>query len=45
MNTSHRLIVAMLLLSGFTVAIAAQNAGPDWPQCAVRTATAPDSVY
>ena len=32
MNTSHRLIVGALLLSGLTVAVAAQNAGPDWPQ-------------
>jgi outer membrane protein assembly factor BamB len=32
MNTSHRLIVGMLLLTGLTVAVAAQNAGPDWPQ-------------
>ena len=32
MNTSHRLIVGALLLSGLTAVVAAQNAGPDWPQ-------------
>jgi outer membrane protein assembly factor BamB len=32
MNTSHRLIVGTLVLSGLTVAVTAQNAGPDWPQ-------------
>jgi outer membrane protein assembly factor BamB len=32
MNTSHRFIVGALVLSGLTVAVAAQNAGPDWPQ-------------
>ena len=32
MNTSHRLIVGTVLLAGFTAAVTAQNAGPDWPQ-------------
>ena len=32
MNTSHRLMVGTVLLAGLTAAVAAQNAGPDWPQ-------------
>ena len=32
MNTSRRLMVGAVLLAGFTAAITAQNAGPDWPQ-------------
>jgi outer membrane protein assembly factor BamB len=32
MRTSHRLMVGIVLLAGFTAAVAAQNAGPDWPQ-------------
>src|SRR5688572_9780157 len=30
MNTSHRLIIATVVLAGFTAGLAAQ--GPDWPQ-------------
>ena len=32
MNTSHRLIAGTVVLAGFTAVVAAQNAGPDWPQ-------------
>ena len=32
MQTSHRLMIGMIVLGGFTAVVAAQNAGPDWPQ-------------
>ncbi len=32
MNRSRRLMVGAVLVAGCTVAIGAQNAGPDWPQ-------------